>query len=101
MDELPIACTLAPAAMHDRAEWLRRLGARGLIAGELREDGLALRFDAGAEREVRRWIDAERRCCAFLNFELESNRGEVRVHVGGPPGSEPVLDGLFRQLVNV
>jgi hypothetical protein len=98
MDELPIACTLTPAAMEDRAEWLRRLGADSLIEWELRPDGLALRFDAAAEGEVRKWVGAERECCAFLTFDVERNGRELRLRVGGPAGSEPVLDGLLAAL---
>ena len=98
MKELPIACTLTPAAMADRGEWLRRLGASALLAGERRDARLELRFRAAAEDEIRRWVRAERECCAFLSFDLESVDDEVRLAIGGPPGAEPVLDGLLAAL---
>jgi hypothetical protein len=98
MKELPIACTLTPAAMADRGQWLRRLGASSLLAGERHDARLELRFRAAAEGEVREWVRAEQECCAFLSFELERGDGELRLEVAGPPGAEPVLDGLLAAL---
>jgi hypothetical protein len=95
MKELPIACTLTPAAMAERGDWLRRLGRASLVEGRRRDGGLELRFDAAAEDEVRQWVEAERECCAFLGFGLDRAGDEVRLRVTGPPGSEPVLDGLL------
>lgn len=96
--ELPIACTLTPGAMADRVEWLRRLGAASLLAGERRDAMLELRFDAAAEHEVREWISTEQECCAFLSFDVDTSGRELRLAVSGPPGSEPVLDGLLTAL---
>ena len=96
--ELPIACTLAPGAMADRGEWLRRLGAASLLDAARRDAGLELRFDAAAEDEVRRWVRAEGECCAFLSFDLDRSGDELRLGVTGPPGAEPVLDGLLAAL---
>ena len=98
MEELPIACTLTPAGTADRVEWLRRLGAESLLEGERRDGGLELRFERAAEDEVRGWVRAEQECCAFLSFELEPRARDVRLVVGGPPGAEPVLDGLLAAL---
>ena len=68
------------------------------MAGERRDDRLDLRFDAAAEDEVRRWVRAESECCAFLCFDLDRADDELRLSVTGPPGSEPVLDGLLAAL---
>ena len=96
--ELPIACTLTPAGMTDRAEWLQRLGSRSLRSAERIDGRLDLRFDPAAEPEVREWIAAEQECCAFLSFEIEPGERELRLAIGGPPGSAPVLDGLLTAL---
>ena len=98
MKELPIACTLSASGLADRVEWLQRLGAESLLWGERRDDRLELRFDAGAEDEVRRWVEAESECCAFLGFDLDPAGDELRLSVTGPPGSDPVLDGLLAAL---
>ena len=63
-----------------------------------RDDGLELRFDAAAEDEVGSWIRAEEECCAFLSFDLDRAGDELRLAVTGPPGAEPVLDGLLAAL---
>jgi hypothetical protein len=98
MQELPIACTLNEAGLAEREAWLRRLGAASLRSGERRDDRLELRFDAAAEDEVRRWVRAEGECCAFLGFDLDPADDELRLSVTGPPGSEPILDGLLAAL---
>jgi hypothetical protein len=98
MKELPIACTLTPAAMGDRVAWLRRLGRESLLEGKRTDSGLDLRFHAEAEGEVREWVRAEQACCAFLGFDLGPADDELRLRVTGPPGSEPVLDGLLAAL---
>ena len=98
MKELPIACTLTPAAMADRGEWLRGLGAKSLLDGRRSDDGLELRFEAAAEGGVREWVRAEQECCAFLTFQLDRTGDELRLRVAGPPGAEPILDGLLAAL---
>jgi len=98
MEELPIACTLTPAGTTDRVDWLGRLGAESMLGGERGHGGLRLRFDLAAEDEVRAWIRAEQECCAFLSFELERGEADIRLVVAGPPGAEPVLDGLLAAL---
>ena len=96
--ELPIACTLTPSATAERVEWLQRLGATSLLAGERRDDALHLSFDSAAETDVRAWVQAEQECCAFLSFEFNRDGRELSLAVAGPKGSEPVLDGLLAAL---
>ena len=98
MKELPIACTLNASGLAERGEWLERLGAKSLLDGRRTAEGLALRFDASAEDEVRSWVEAERECCAFLGFDLEPADDVLRLRVTGPRGSEPILDGLLAAL---
>lgn len=74
------------------------VGGREPDHGERADGRLELRFDAAAEDEVRRWVQAEGECCAFLSFELDRRGDELRLRVGGPPGAEPVLDGLLAAL---
>lgn len=98
VEELPIACTLTASGTADRVEWLRRLGAKSLLDGQRLEGGIELRFESAAEGEVREWVRAEQECCAFLSFDLERTDDELRLAVAGPPGAEPVLDGLLAAL---
>ena len=96
--ELPIACTLTPSAMADRVEWLRRLGATSLLAGERRDGALHLCFRAG-RRDGRPCLGAGRAGVLRLpSFELDRDPRELRLAVAGPKGSEPVLDGPLAAL---
>ena len=95
MKELPIACTLTPAAMADRVEWLGRLG---MVSGERHGERLELRFDRSAEGNVAAWVHAEQECCAFLSFDMRHAGADLALTVSGPAGAEPVLDGLLAAL---
>src|SRR5712691_7889156 len=72
MSDLPIACTLGPAALKARREDL--LG--GLVRrAEERIDvpnGYRVRFQSenGLLTTFARFIETERQCCRFLRFDL-------------------------------
>ena len=66
------------------------------MAGQRSDRALELRFEAAAEDEVRELGPGGAECCAFLSFDLDRAGDELRLAVEGPPGSEPVLDGLLR-----
>ena len=101
MAEPSIACTLSPDELRATADSLLP----GLIRNARRlttlRDGLRLELDATSEtlRDIVDVIDRERRCCAFLRFELDvpPNAGAVFLTATGPEGSAP----LFADLVAV
>jgi len=101
MADLPIACTLSPAALQARRENL--LNALLTRAIELRElpDGYRLRFAAEEQIlfEIVRAVDAERQCCRFLQFTItvEPDEGPVTVELTGPPGTRDFLTAMFDQ----
>ena len=72
MPDLPIACTLGPAALKARREDL--LGGLVRRAEERIElpNGYRVRFkaDAGILRTIADTIETERQCCHFLLFQL-------------------------------
>lgn len=72
MADLPVACTLSPAALKARRENL--LNALVRRAKESRElpTGYRLRFAAEGDilSEIARTVDAERQCCRFLRFTV-------------------------------
>jgi hypothetical protein len=99
MEDLPIACTLAPDALRARrdgllSDLLRRAEARELIGESLR-----LRFpaEAGTLAAITDVIDAERRCCRFLRFTVtvEPAEGPIVLELSGPPGTRAFLAGLL------
>jgi len=77
--DTPVACTLPEPAQRARRDGIDRTLAREIA--EIRElsDGYALRFEPrpGLVEDLGRFIDAERLCCAFLDFSL-------RVRGAGP-----------------
>ena len=46
------------------------------------------------EQALLAFIEAERQCCPFLEFELARGE-ELRLRIGGPAKREPVLDAFL------
>jgi hypothetical protein len=97
MGDLPIVCTLDGETLKTRRENLLP----GLIAdAEAREDlvdGYRWHFtQADILPRLLRVVDAERKCCRFLRFEvtLEPNLGPISLTVTGPPGTREFLEAL-------
>jgi hypothetical protein len=99
MSELPIACTLGPAAIKARREDL--LG--GLVRqAEERVDlpnGYRVRFKAqdGLLSMIANVVDTERQCCRFLRFQLtiEPDERSIWLEFTGPPGTREFLAGML------
>lgn len=96
MDE--IACTLNSDDFNRRrVELLPGLIARSAACEEL-PDGLRWRFapEDGLLAQIATVIDAERRCCRFLRFEVivEPNGGAICVSATGPAGTREFLGSL-------
>jgi hypothetical protein len=99
--DLPIACTLSPAALKARREGLLNdLVDRAELRLEL-TDGYRLRFSASDDilSAIARAVDAERQCCRFLRFTVtvEPAGGPILVDLTGPPGSREFLAAMFDQ----
>ena len=95
MAELPVACTLSEPELAGR-----RAGVLADVRRRAQEtrwlpDGLRLRFPADAETLslLATFLDLERRCCAFLRFQLtvEPGGGPVWLELTGPPGAREFL----------
>jgi hypothetical protein len=98
MKEVPIACTLTPREMAARASTLLPELLRRAEEHQDLPDGFRLRFDATSEtlQQVTAVIDAERRCCRFLRFQItvEPDGGPLWLDVSGPPGTRDFLAAL-------
>src|SRR6185295_16495490 len=99
MADLPIACTLGPAALKARQEnllttLLQRARERCALP-----DGYRLRFAGDGEilDQIVRVVDAERKCCRFLQFAIvvEADGGPITLDVTGPVGTQEFLSALF------
>ena len=95
MTELPVACSLTEPELA-----ARRAGVLADVRRSVREahwlaDGVRLRFTATPESlaMLATFVDLERRCCAFLRFQLtvEPGGGPVWLALGGPPGTREFL----------
>ena len=95
--DLPIACTLTPEELRRGREALlpgliARAQAHEAVAG-----GFRFRFksEAGLIPALAAMIEAERRCCRFLHFQVtaEPDEGPVWLEVTGPAGTTDLLAG--------
>ena len=95
--DLPICCTLTPEELRRGREALLPGIIRRAEAHELVEDGFKFRFtsEAGLIPAIAAMMEAERRCCRFLHFQLvaEQDEGPVWLEVTGPPGTAEFLAG--------
>ena len=99
MSNLPIACTLGPAAVKARREDL--LG--GLVRrAEERIDlpnGYRIRFTPATDllSTIASVVDLERQCCRFLRFHLtvDPDDGPIWLEFTGPPGTSEFIAGML------
>ena len=99
MADLPVVCTLNPAARAARQERLlanlvRRAGEHLEIA-----NGHRLKFQPAEDvlPTLARTVDLERQCCRFLQFTItvEPDGGEISLDLTGPAGTHEFLAALM------
>ena len=54
-----------------------------------------LRDTPEIERRTRALVAAESRCCAFLEFDLGREDGDLVLDISGPADARPVIDMYF------
>lgn len=94
---LPVVCTLTPETIATRkAELLPGL-ARRAISRDGTDDGIRLVFASDALSAIAAVIEAERRCCRFLQFEISvaPDDGPVTLMLSGPRGTREFLEALI------
>ena len=99
MPDLPIVCTLTPAALEARKEGLLAELLRRSTGHEFLPEGLRLRFAPSGETltSIARAVEAERHCCRFLRFTLtvEPDEGPLTLDLTGPPGTREFVAALL------
>ncbi|HTE59969.1 MAG TPA: hypothetical protein VK631_06420 [Solirubrobacteraceae bacterium] len=97
MTDLPIACTLTPEGMTARRALIDALAADGLLDRTATDLGLRLRLrdTPDIEQRTRALIAAESSCCAFLDFDLGREDGDLALAISGPQAARPVIDMFF------
>ena len=97
MHDLPIACTLTPDGMTARLALIDALSADGLLDRTPTDAGLRVRLrdTPDIERRTRELVAAESKCCAFLDFDLGREDGELVLDISGPEDARPVIEMFF------
>lgn len=99
MSNLPIVCTLGPAALQARRDDL--LGGLVRRADERLDlpHGYRVRFTAADNilPALAKIIEVERQCCRFLTFQvtIEPDGGPIWLEFTGPPGTREFLAGML------
>jgi hypothetical protein len=90
-------CSLDPTDQEMRFAEFGELAKAGLLDADRTPDGARLRLRDSEEVRARLWplIEAERRCCSFLEFDVEVGDDDLLVEVGGPPTARHLIDRLF------
>lgn len=93
-----VACTLPINEADDRLKVLEALVAGRLATAERHGDRLRICLDRGGDADldakVTEWAEAEKGCCGFLGFALESDAGTVTLDITAPPDAVPTLDAI-------
>ena len=99
MTNLPIVCTLTPAALKARREGVLTDLLRRAQAHDELPEGHRLRFGATDDilATIAQAVDAERQCCRFLRFSItiEPDGGPIFLELTGPPGTREFVSALL------
>ena len=83
-EPVPMACTLDLQETGSRVSEIDRLTREHLRSHRVDHGMLRLTYDIAAAREVTRIVELERRCCAFLDFELTTTVDSVELAITAP-----------------
>lgn len=94
---MDIACTLSTSALSSRRERWDRLISAACLAREPTPHGLRLRFRADPEAvaELRALAAAERDCCAWADWSVEQDDGEIALLARSTGDGVAALHAMF------
>jgi hypothetical protein len=100
MADPSIACSLTENQLRERLGELRELSRDALISAQ--RDGLALRlrYKLEAENRIRRMIEREQECCAFLTFDLRIEANAVALGINAPETARQGIEHIYAQFLN-
>jgi hypothetical protein len=96
--EASIACSLTAAELEDRVANLRALGTR-LEAVDASGARATLAFGGGRDA-VESFVELERRCCPFFEFEVRTEGALVRLDIAAPDEAEPIVRSVVAAIVS-
>jgi hypothetical protein len=91
----PIVCCLAAGEYKDRIVWIESLAQRALHCYARDDLVLRLSYTPDAVADVRKMVERERICCAFLTFDLDAKPDTVCVTITAPEAARDSVDMLF------
>jgi hypothetical protein len=80
-----------------RLELIDALAADGLLERISTESGMRVRLldRPDIEQRTRELVAAESKCCAFLDFDLRRESGDLVLDISGPEDARPVIEMFF------
>jgi hypothetical protein len=97
--DLPIACTLTDAQLHERRQAIMAAFSTMQVCTTELPDGFAFTFPATTEARLQaaQLVDMERQCCRFLTFKIVvgAARAGMRLEVTGPMEAKKVIGEYF------
>lgn len=96
-DTSVFTCSRSGDELIEIGQTLRSAVADGVIERERTADGLQLRIRRSPDTEaaLREFIQREKECCPFFEFDLTERPAELSLQVVGPSEASTLLDLLF------
>lgn len=98
MSDTPaFTCSRSGDELIEIGQTLRSAVADGLIERERTTNGLGLRIRRTPDTEaaLHEFIQREKECCPFFEFNVTEQPAELSLEIIGPPKASPLLDLLF------
>lgn len=89
------SCSLEARDFKERVAWIAALNDKSLRGHRRQGSILTLTYVPDALREVEKMIAREKRCCAFLDFNLRTPHDTVELSIMVPEGQEANADVLL------
>ena len=91
-----IACTLAERERAERGDAWGDLRGAGLIETRVEGGFFTSTWQPAVRRRLAQLVEAEKRCCAFIDFDEVAERdGPLVLRAAFPPGAEEIGRRLF------
>jgi hypothetical protein len=97
MTPLPVACTLTSESRAERRRVWQALADHALVERYNTEKGVSLTYSAttGVEDRLRELAALEADCCAFADWQVERQGGQVILEVTAPNDAVASLQAMF------
>jgi hypothetical protein len=91
----PLTCRLSAGAYRNRIAWIKSLTRRALQSHARDDLVLSLAYAPEAVADVRKMVEQERTCCAFLTFDLKEESDCIRVTITVPEAARASAEMLY------